>query len=248
MTAELWVVLGASSSVARAFARAAAEGGADIVLAGRDQADLADTAADLRLRTGRHVECLDFDAAGFEDHDAFVERCWRIAQGRRLNLFFAAGSMPDQDAAMRDFRLARSILEVNFLSVVSLLNRLEPGLRAQRGGAVVVLGSVAGDRGRRKNFLYGSAKAGLHTYLQGMRGRMLADGVRVVTVKPGFLDTAMTWGLPGLFLVASPQAAARASLQAAGRGRDEIYYPGFWRLIMLIIKLIPEAVFKRLSI
>ena len=245
---DLWVVVGASSSVSRAFAREAAAAGADVILAGRDRADLDATAADVRLRSGRSAAVLPFDAADFDGHEAFVEACWTQAAGRRLNLFYAVGAMPDQAEALRDFRVARRTVEVNFLSVVSLLTRLEPGLRAQRGGAVVVVGSVAGDRGRRKNFVYGSAKAGLHAYLQGLRSHLLEAGVRVVTVKPGFLDTAMTWGLPGLFLVAAPEAAARASLRAAGKGRDEIYYPGFWRLIMTIIRAIPEPLFKRLSI
>ncbi|HYE00238.1 MAG TPA: SDR family NAD(P)-dependent oxidoreductase [Alphaproteobacteria bacterium] len=247
MTAELWVVIGASSSVARAFARAAAET-ADIVLAGRDREDMEATAADLRLRSGRAVAVLPYDAADFDGHADFVARCWAAAEGRRLSVFFAVGDMPEQEAALRDFRIAKRVMDVNFLSAVSLLTHLEPGLRRQRGGAVVVLGSVAGDRGRRRNFVHGSAKAGLHAYLQGLRSHLLADGVRVVTVKPGFLDTAMTWGLPGLFLVASPEAAARASLRSAAKGRDEVYFPGFWRLIMAIIKAIPEPIFKRLSI
>lgn len=248
MSTDLWIVIGASSSVARAFALEAAAGGADVVLAGRDEEDLEAGAADLRLRSGRSVTVLPFDAADFEGHDAFVADCWAAAAARRLNVFFAVGTMPDQAQASRDFGIARRVIDVNFLSVVSLLTRLEPGLRRQGGGAVVVLGSVAGDRGRRKNFIYGSAKAGLHAYLQGMRSHLVDAGVRVVTVKPGFVDTAMTWGLPGLFLVASPEAAARASLRGAMKGRDEIYHPGFWRLIMTVIKAIPESLFKRLSI
>ncbi|HYD31890.1 MAG TPA: SDR family NAD(P)-dependent oxidoreductase [Azospirillaceae bacterium] len=245
---DIWLVVGGSSSVARAFALEAAAGGSGVILAGRDRDDLEATAADVRLRTGQPATVLDLDAADVERHDAFVAACWGGATGRRLNVFYAVGSMPDQAEAMRDYRVAERTIAVNFLSVVSLLTRLEPGLRRQGGGTVIVVGSVAGDRGRRKNFVYGSAKAGLHAYLQGLRSHLFEAGVRVVTVKPGFLDTAMTWGLPGLFLVASPEACARASLRAAAKGRDELYYPGFWRLIMAVIRAIPEPLFKRLSI
>ncbi|HZH28445.1 MAG TPA: SDR family NAD(P)-dependent oxidoreductase [Azospirillaceae bacterium] len=245
---DLWVVVGATSSVARAFAREAAQAGADLVLAGRDREDMSATASDLRLRTGRQVTVLPFDAADDRSHDDFVAACWDGARGRRLNLFYAVGSMPDQAASLADPAIARRVVEVNFLSVMSVLNRLEPGLRRQGGGSVVVLGSVAGDRGRRRNFIYGSAKAGLHAYLQGMRSHLADAGVRVVTVKPGFLDTAMTWGLPGMFLVASPEACARACLKAARRGTEVVYFPGFWRPVMMAIRAVPEPIFKRLSI
>ncbi|HEX2114477.1 MAG TPA: SDR family NAD(P)-dependent oxidoreductase, partial [Alphaproteobacteria bacterium] len=108
--------------------------------------------------------------------------------------------------------------------------------------------SVAGDRGRIKNYVYGSAKAGLSAYLQGLRARLFRSGVTVTTVKPGFVDTAMTFGLPGMFLVASPESVARACLAAARRGREEVYVPFFWWGIMTIIRNIPERIFKRLSI
>jgi len=112
----------------------------------------------------------------------------------------------------------------------------------------VALGSVAGDRGRLKNYVYGAAKAGLHTYLQGLRARGVRSGVQVVTVKPGFVDTAMTWGLPGMFLVASPDAIAAACLSAVAKKRDVIYAPFFWWGIMTIIRHIPERIFKKLNI
>ncbi len=247
-TGEVWVVIGASSSVGRAFAMEAAKAGADIVLAARDLEDIEASAADITVRTGQRAEAVHWDATAFDDHDAFVADVWRFAGTRRLNVFFAAGTMRNQDEAIADFSIARQIVEVNYLAFVSVATRLEPGLRAQKGGKVVVLGSVAGDRGRRLNFVYGSAKAGLHAFLGGWRSRLQPDGVTVLTVKPGFLDTAMTWGQPGLFLVATPQGAAKACLKAANKGRNEIYYPAFWRLIMLIIKSIPEVLFKRLSI
>jgi short-subunit dehydrogenase len=107
---------------------------------------------------------------------------------------------------------------------------------------------VAGDRGRPSNFVYGSAKAGLNTYLQGLRARLARHGVSVTTIKAGFMDTAMSYGLPGMFLVASPDSAAKACLQAARKKRNVLYFPFFWWLIMAIIKAIPEGVFKRLKL
>jgi short-subunit dehydrogenase len=113
---------------------------------------------------------------------------------------------------------------------------------------VVAFGSVAGDRGRLKNYVYGSAKAGLHAYLSGLRNRLRRKGVHVMTVKPGFVDTAMTWGMPGMFLVARPDDVARACLTAAEKNTDVFYVPWFWRWIMVVICAIPERLFKRLDI
>src|SRR5262249_17269596 len=126
--------------------------------------------------------------------------------------------------------------------------RPEARMAAAGEGAIVVLSSVAGDRGRPSNFVYGSAKAGLNAYLQGLRARLARAGVSVTTVKAGFMDTAMTYGMPGMFLVASPESAAAACLEAAAKRRDTLYFPRFWQLIMTIMKAIPEPRFKRLRL
>jgi len=242
---ETWLVLGASSPVARAFARKAAASGADILLAGRDPEDLERTAADIRVRTGRQSEVLSFDAARTADHQAFVAHC--VSRAGSLNAFVAFGLMPSQEAMDREFELAEQAIAANYVGAVSVLARLVPHFEAQGRGCIVVLTSVAGDRGRLKNYIYGSAKAGLNTYLQGLRARLDRCGVCVTTVKAGFLDTSMTFGQPGLFLVASPDTCATACLRAAAKGRDVIYFPAFWRWIMTIIKAIPEPMAKRLS-
>lgn len=244
---ETWLVLGGSSSVARAFARAAAAGGADILLAGRDLEDLERTAADLAVRSKRRAEALAFDATAYDAHPAFVADC--RARAGRLNLFLAFGLMPPQAEIDRDFALAERTIAANYTGAVSILSRLAPLFEQQGGGRVLVLSSVAGDRGRPKNYVYGSTKAGLNAYLQGLRARLARSGVSVTTVKAGFLDTAMTYGLPGgRLLVASPDSCARACLRAAAAGRDVVYYPAFWRLVMAIIKAMPERIFKRLDI
>jgi len=240
----LWLVLGASSSVARAFARLAASGGADLILAGRDLADIERIAADARLRGGGNVALVPFDALDRAGHAAFVDALPK----RPFSVFLAFGLMLPQPEVERDPALAEATIAVNYLGAVSVLARLAPVMAAHGRGAIVVLSSVAGDRGRPSNYVYGSAKAGLNAYLQGLRARLARSGISVTTVKPGFLDTAMTWGLPGMFLVASPEACAAACLRYAAKGRDVAYFPAFWRLIMLIIKAIPEALFKRLRL
>ena len=247
-TAQTWLVLGASSAIARAFARAAAEDGADVVLAGRDREDLEQTAADIAIRSRHRVSVFEFDALDFKSHAALLRRAKEEAGTGILNVFLAFGTMADQAEIDRDAALAFRIIESNYVGAVSVLQAAAPILEAQKRGAVMALSSVAGDRGRFKNYVYGSAKAGLTTYLQGLRARLFRAGVTVTTVKPGFVDTAMTFGLPGLFLVASPDAVARSCLAAAKRGREEIYVPFFWWGIMTIIRNIPERIFKRLSI
>jgi decaprenylphospho-beta-D-erythro-pentofuranosid-2-ulose 2-reductase len=239
-----WLVLGASSSVARAFARQAAAAGAELILAGRDRADLERTAADALQRGASAVQVVDFDAADSAGHDAFLA----ALPAQPINVLLAFGLMHQQDAIDRDPGLAAQVIAVNYAGAVSILARLEPRLAHQGQGAVVALSSVAGDRGRPSNFVYGSAKAGLNAYLQGLRARLGRSGVSVTTVKAGFMDTAMTYGLPGMFLVASPEACARACLRAAEKRRNILYFPHFWWLIMTIIKAIPEAVFKRLRL
>jgi short-subunit dehydrogenase len=247
LSGESWLVLGASSAIARAFARAAAARGHEVLLAGRDGEDLERTAQDLRIRHGIETAELEFDATDFKSHAAFAARAREQASGT-LNVFLAFAAMPEQAAMEADFELTRQMAEATYLGPISILTHLAPMLEAQGRGRVVILGSVAGDRGRLKNYAYGSAKAGLHAYAQGLRARLFPAGVRVTTVKPGFTDTAMTWGQEGLFLVASPEACAEACLRFAEKGVEERYFPSFWWLIMAIIKAIPERLFKRLGI
>lgn len=247
MSGETWVVLGASSAIARAFARLVARRGDGVILAGRDREDLDILAKDLALRGAASVHVLGFDALDTASHPDFARDCRRLAPGR-LGVFLAFAYMEEQASVDAEPDLALATIGAGFTGAVSVLHRLAPPLEDQEGGHVIALGSVAGDRGRRKNYVYGATKAGLHAYLQGLRARLHRHGVTVTTVKPGFVDTAMTFGRPELFLVASPRAVAEAALKAALKGRDEIYAPWFWTPIMAVIKAIPERVMKRLDI
>jgi short-subunit dehydrogenase len=244
---DTWLILGASSAIARAFAREAAAAGDAIVLAGRDRADLDLTAADLSIRGQRTVEVIDFDALDVAGHEAAIQRAKVLAGESPLALFVAYGFMPSQEEINAEPALARRVVEINYTSVVTLLQVAAPVFEAQKQGRIVVLGSVAGDRGRMKNYVYGSAKAGVHAFLSGFRGRMFKSGVTVTTVKPGVIDTAMTWGLPGVKGGAPPELVAREILRAAKRGREVLYTPWIWRIIMAVVRAIPERIFKRLE-
>ncbi len=243
---ETWLILGATSSMARAFARAAAAEGAAVILAGRDMAELERSATDLSLGYGVAARVIAFDARDAAAHAALAAEMAKIEGVLNVGWFIA--SMPDQAAVDRDPDLAAGVLADGFGGAVSILHRLAPVLEAKGAGTVLAVGSVAGDRGRLKNYVYGAAKAGLATYLAGLRNRLGRSGAHVVTVKPGFVDTAMTWDAEGMFLVAAPEDVARDCLRAVGKRRDVIYTPWFWRWIMLIIRLIPERLFKKLSI
>ena len=248
MSQEAWIVVGASSSVAREFARVCAKEGHHIIAAGRDLEDLERTAGELELLGSSRARAVLFDATKYDEHALFVEKCKSEFAGHTINLFVCFGSMIDQRDCEEDLTHLRTMTETNFLGVASLLESFAAPLQHQGAGHVVVLGSVAGDRGRRSNYHYGATKAALHTYLQGYRARMFKYGVHVMTVKPGFLDTAMTWGLPGLFLVESPVKFARKVMSGARKGPDTLYLPWFWFVIMTIIRFIPERFFKKMNI
>ncbi len=243
-----WLILGASSPLARAFARAVAAQGATVLLAGRDMTDLERLAGDLTVRGAAAVRCLPFDALATDGHAGLAAAVQDQVPPGALDVFLGFGLMPDQAEMERDPARALDCIGASYTGAVSILLHLAPVLEAGQAGRVVVVSSVAGDRGRLKNHIYGSAKAGLTTFAAGLRNRLFRAGVTVTTVKPGFLDTGMTWGLPGIFLAAAPEAAAAAILKAAEAGREIVYVPWFWRFIMLIIQHVPEKIFKRLAI
>ena len=244
-------MLGATSSIGRAIARAFAARGAALLLAGRDLGELESSAKDLSIRYGVDALALRFDALDFESHDALVralERAGAPGGAALEGVVVVYGDMPEQAAVQRDFDLARQAIDVNYASVVSLFERLAVRFEERGHGFLCALGSVAGDRGRQGNYLYGSTKAGLATYLDGLRVRLAKAGVRVVTVKPGFVDTPLTYGRPGIRGAASPERVARDVLRGIDRNRRVVYTPGVWRLIMLVVRSLPDALFRRMTI
>ncbi|MGA2500882.1 MAG: SDR family oxidoreductase [Tepidisphaeraceae bacterium] len=241
------IILGATSAIARELARLlAGEPRTQIILAGRDVAELDCEAADLRIRSGAEASAVRFDALDFASHaDAWKQ--WTVGFDGDIGVVVCFGTLPEQAEAQESAEVSRLAIESNFLGVVSILTPAANTLAERHGGFICVIGSVAGDRGRQSNYVYGSAKAGLAAFVQGMRQRLAKAGVRVLTVKPGFTDTAMTFGLPGMFLVASPARVAADIHRAIRRGRNVIYTPWFWRWIMWIIRMMPEEVFVRLK-
>ncbi len=243
---QTWIILGASSSIARAFARRMAASGADLILCGRDRADLERLALDAALRGGSHVTEMAFDT---EDPGTFASIIAAAeARDGQINVAVFAGTMPPQEVVDADPGLLPGVVQANFTGLVQILHMFAPLMEARESGVIVGLGSVAGDRGRLGNYVYGSAKAGFHAYLSGLRNRLGRRGVQVMTVKPGFTDTAMTWGVEGMFLVASPGDVAAAIERGIAKKRNVLYVPWFWWGIMAIIRTIPEAIFRKLKI
>lgn len=241
-----YLILGATSAIARATAHALAAQGHSLTLAGRDLAEMERDAADLRLRHRVDVYITAFDAEDFSGHARFLDQV--IEQGGELEgVILAFGYLGEQSRAAREFDESLAIIQRNYTGAVSILNRCAEYLADKGRGTLIAISSVAGDRGRQSNYIYGSAKGGLTVYLEGLRNAMFHRGVHVMTVKPGFVDTAMTYGMSGLFLVASPQAVARRILRARDRRRNTLYAPWFWQWIMLIIRHVPEPIFKRLK-
>lgn len=238
-------IFGATSGIATEVARLYAQSGATLVLAGRDRAALEALAADFTVRGATAVDIRTGDLGAIAGLDALVAQVWDTADGLDLALI-AHGSLPDH-AAVRDDPLALAeAVNLNFTSAAALCAALAPRFEARRAGMLAVLTSVAGDRGRQSNYVYGAAKGGLQRYLEGLRHRLHPSGVKVLDIRPGFVSTRMTAHLPsGGPLWATPKRVAKdIARAAAGRG-GVLYTPWFWRPIMLIVRLTPAAVFHR---
>jgi short-subunit dehydrogenase len=240
------LILGATSAIARALAAEFASHRYDLILAGRDQEELSALAADLNLRYGVRTKTHVLDVLDLEGHAASLGTCLVEAGEALEGVVLLVGYLGDEAAARTDPREARRILDTNFTGCVLALNIIANHFEQRHKGFICAVSSVAGDRGRQSNYLYGSAKGALSIYLQGLRNRLHHSQVRVVTIKPGFVDTRMTFGRPKLFLLASPDKVARGIYQAVVRGKNVVYLPWFWRYIMLLVRAIPEGIFKRL--
>jgi short-subunit dehydrogenase len=237
-------IYGATSALGQAVARRLVAEGESLVLVARDATKLAIVADDLSARGGQvSIVVTDFD--NLEGHEQLLE-----ATAHAQSFWFFFGSLPNQKNCEQSWQTTAAALNTNFLSVLSLLTRIA-NLCEQRGsGCIVVVSSVAGDRGRESNYVYGTAKGALSLFCQGMRNRLTSSGVQVLTVKPGFIDTPMTRSIekkPAI-LWSTPERVADDIMLARQRGKDVLYTPWFWRYILILIRLIPEPVFKRLSL
>ena len=241
-----WIILGGTSTIARSFARQAAERGNGIILAGRDMEDMETTAADCRHRGAPVAEAITFDARSPETFTPILSRAEKLDGSISVAVF--VGSMPSQEEIDADPSLIDGVIRDSFTGPSEFLTTIAPMLEARGSGTVVGVGSVAGDRGRIGNYVYGASKAGFHTYLSGLRNRLGRSGVHVVTVKPGTVDTAMTWGMDKLPFLAPPEKVASDILRAVDKKRNVLYTPFIWWPVMTIIRHIPEPIFKKMKI
>jgi len=202
---------------------------------------------DLRVRGAAAVYSAQLDVTDNDAQDAAIAEAWRVLERVDVALI-AHGTLPDQRRCETSPDYALAEFNVNATATVALLTRLAPRLLAQRQGTLAAISSVAGDRGRASNYLYGSAKASVTTYLSGLRQRLSSEGVHVLTIKPGFVDTPMTDQLKKGALWASPDRVATGIVRAIDRRRGVVYVPWFWAGIMFVIKHIPEFVFRRIKL
>lgn len=240
------IIVGATSGIAQALGRHLAGDGARLMLWARSPEKLDIVAADLRTRGATSVDVDAFDFDNFAAHGEALARA--RAKGEWDTAVICHGILGEQKAAEKDFARAEAEFRVNCLSALSFLTILANYLEERGGGNLVAISSVAGDRGRQSNYFYGSAKAALTTFLQGLRNRLYRKRVNVLTVKPGFVDTAMTAHLPRNRLFASPEKVAADIVRGINRGKCVLYTPWFWRWIMLCIRLVPETLFRRLKL
>jgi decaprenylphospho-beta-D-erythro-pentofuranosid-2-ulose 2-reductase len=236
-------IFGASSAIAEQVARLYAVKGARLFLAARDAERLDAIAFDLRARGAEAVAAFAIDFADVSHFAEMLDRC-EAEVGTPDRALIAYGVLGDQRADEGDTAAAAAQLHLNFVSPACLLDAL--ALRMKRGSAIAAITSVAGDRGRQSNYLYGAAKGGLSTYLQGLRHRLAPDGIRVIDVRPGFVNTPMTAHLPkGGPLWAAPRKVA-ADIVRALEGKDgPVYTPWFWGHIMRVIRHVPTPIFHR---
>ena len=241
------LIIGATSAIASETARAYAQGRARLFLTGRNATKLASVADDLRVRGAAEVHTAVLDVAQIAHQAPIIDSATSTLGGLDVVLI-AHGTLPDQSACEKQVADTVDALHVNFTATVALVTVLANYFEAQRSGCIAVITSVAGDRGRRSNYVYGAAKGGVDRFLQGLRNRLHASGVAVVTIKPGFVDTPMTAGVKKSPLFASASRVGRSIHRAIEHRRDVVYIPWFWRPVMMVIKALPERLFKRLHL
>ena len=239
------VVVGGTRGMGRALARLLAERGDGVFLLGRDAAELETSARDLSARGARGpIATGHLDLAEPEGFGAALDAADLALDGFDA-LVVTAGDFASQEALERDPARLRRLLDVNLTATAVLCQQAAARLAARGGGTICAFSSVAGDRARRSNYLYGASKAGLSAFLEGL-GLAYGDRrVRVVCVRPGFVKTAMTAGLPVPPFAGEPEAVARLVLRAIDRGTPVVYAPPIWRFVMLAIRLLPRAVMRR---
>jgi short-subunit dehydrogenase len=241
------LIVGATSAIAEATARLLAARGAALMLAGRSAPRLQAIAQDLKVRGAQLAETYVYDARSF-DGIAQLLQTTTVRLGGLDAALIAHGTLSDQFACQRSVAQLREEFDVNAVSVMALCTELANQFEAQSRGVIAVISSVAGERGRQSNYVYGSAKAAVTAFTSGLRQRLYPKGVQVVTIKPGFVSTPMTAAFSKGALWATPQKVAADIVRALSSGQPVLYTPWFWRPIMWIIRCVPETLFRRLRL
>ncbi len=241
------LIIGVTSAIAKAAARIWAKEGSELFLVARNQEALDSLTQDLNVRGSPKVHSYCLDLNNFESHAQMLEEAFN--QIEKIDIVLIAhGTLSDQKKCEQSLDLMLQEIKTNALSVIALLTQLANRFEKQKSGTIAVISSVAGDRGRQSNYVYGSAKAMVTAFTSGLRQRLYKSNVSVVTIQPGFVDTPMTAMMKKGVLWASSDKVANLIVAACEKKNGEVYVPGFWWGIMSIIKIIPQAIFKKLNI
>ena len=241
------LIIGATSAIAQEVARIYANSGSQLFLVARNTEKLEQVAQDMNVRGTAKVDTYVCDLSDTSHHNEILRVADKTLDGIDITLI-AHGTLPEQTECESSIEKTLQELQTNLISVISLLTILGNYFEKQGKGSIAVISSVAGDRGRQSNYVYGAAKGGLTIFLQGLRNRLSKTGVGVLTIKPGFVITPMTKDFKKGILWAQPQQVAKTIVNAIRKGKNVVYVPWFWRWIMLIIRSIPENIFKRMSL
>lgn len=241
------LILGATSTIAKHTTRLFAADENNLYLVARNEDKLSSMKQDMLVRGATDVHYESLDLADDKHHEKLIQNATNT-MGSIDIVLVAYGTLGDQELSIKSYKNTLKELQINCLSVISLLTILANQLEQQQSGTLAVISSPSGDRGRQSNYIYGTAKGALTIFLQGLRNRLSKSKVHVLTIKPGFVDTPMTKDFKKGFLWVSPEVISKGIYNAIRKKKENVYLPFFWRFIMLIIKSVPEKIFKHLKL
>lgn len=239
------LIVGASSGVGREVAHVFSRKGWEVVCSARDETELRMLSMDLKTRYGGNAHVAPVDLSDPASVSRFIKALYEAHPVIDCAVV-TAGTLPRNEEEHDDEEDLIRVTATNYIGVALMINGISRGMTAKRAGVIICMSSVAGERGRRKNFIYSASKSALTTYLQGLRMKVYGDGVRVVTVVPGYVDTLMAYGKVRKGFAVSPQYVAGKIYKLLERNKDVAYIPPIWWLIVKMVKLVPESLFKRL--